>query len=282
MSCPRNRSWYALTAIACLTLSAAMHAADADDGLGKLEHLVRAAWHLEQAGEFERAADIYARIAIEAEALRQRAIRKPQEPGAQADGEAVGSQALPAAEYQILVQLKLVEFSWTKVRQTGLSLISLRNLFEADATPVIVDQGGQISEFIALLCKEGLARVLAEPELVTTSGRPATLEIGRKQAGVPLGLVDGLRFSCVARVKEEGRLWLDIDFRGRTAPDSDTPGAGASRGDRSLQARTQIELPSGSTAIFAGLCQAAGSEDKSMLMLLTARLVGIDDKQHLP
>ena len=107
-------------------------------------------------------------MGAETEANRQRLVEARRERIRQLESEIARLQASPGAEPlaaadQIVVELKLIEFSWAKLQQSGLSLVSLRNLLESNETPAILDEDGQISEFIELLCKDGLAQVLSRP-----------------------------------------------------------------------------------------------------------------------
>jgi hypothetical protein len=76
-------------------------------------------------------------------------------------------------------------------------------------------------------------------------------------------------------------LRLDIDFRIQVASDEKARQDDAGTANRSLGLKTQIELRSGDTMILAGR-QAAASDAKSVLMLLTARSVGVPDQKPLP
>jgi Flp pilus assembly secretin CpaC len=281
--------------IAFLGQAAAAQAEDGDGQTAKLEHLLQAAGHLEKAGRQDLAAEIYALVATEAEADRQRLVDARLDQIRRLEGEVARLQASPAAEDQILVQLRLVEFSLAKLRQTGLGLVSIRSLLESNGATPILDEAGRITEFIELLRKEGLVQVVAEPKLVTVSGRPATLEIGsfasasRQASGEPAasppGLPGGLRFACTPKITEAGKIMLDIDFCRQTAadPSSHEFSSGATAaGARSLEIKTRVELRSGDTLILAGPRQAADSDEKAVLLLLTARAVGILGQRQPP
>ena len=198
----------AVLLIGSLGLAVPGQAEDVDRNTSRLDHLLQAASHLEQAGREDLAAG----------RLRSGGGRDRGEPATSDEGrweqirrlelEIARLQTSPAAEQpatadQIVVQLKLIEFSWAKLQQSGLSLVSLRNLFESSEAPAIVDQDGQISEFIELLCKDGLAQVLSRPKLTTISGQPSTVEIGQ-DAKVPPGLRCGMRFPVYSASARRG------------------------------------------------------------------------------
>jgi len=274
-----------LAFVVCLGLTATGQAEKGAGKRAKLEHLLRAAMHLEEAGQVDLAAQVYALVAIEAEASRQRLLHGRLEQSGRIDGEAAQPQVLPSKEKQIFVQAKLIEFSWTKLRESGMSLVSLRHLFESDGTSAIVDEDGRISEFIELLCTDGLAQVLSQPKLTTISGQSATVEIGQDPATVPAGARRGVHFECTPRIIDQGKLSLDIDFRIEIAAEENarTRDRGdALGGDRSFNVKTQVELRSGDTLILAGPRQAAGADARSVLVLLTASSERIFDESHAP
>lgn len=278
-----------LASIACVGLTVVANAAKAEENAAQLVHLLRAASHLERAGRQDLAAEIYAIVADEAQAKRRRLVDGGGVPIGQMRREAVRAQAHPAAEDQVFVEVKLVEFSWGKLSKSGMDLVSLRNLFESSGTPAIVDEDGRISDFIELLCKEGLAQVLSQPKLRTNSGQAAAFEIAHDPATVSPDSLCRMRFDCTPRIIDQGTLSLDLDFRIQIAADElarKTAGGDASGDDRSLIVKTQVELQSGSTLILAGYLQAAQSdgisEAKSWLMLLTAGSERISDQSHSP
>jgi len=253
-----------------------------DTDTSRLDHLLQAATLLEQAGRTDLAAGVYAQIEAETEADRQRLVDARRERIRQLELEIARLQASPATEPpaadQIVVELKLIEFSWAKLQQSGLSLVSLRNLLESNETPAILDEDGQISEFIELLCKDGLAQVLSRPKLTTISGQPATVEIGQDSTTVSPGSRSRLRFQCTPRVVDGGKLQLQIDLRIQVAS-----GEKARQDDAGvLGLKTQVELRSGDTMILAGQQQAAAADAKSVIVLLTAHSVGVPGQKHLP
>jgi hypothetical protein len=274
--------WKGCVLLALLSIGSVGVAApdDVDTDTSRLDHLLQAATHLEQAGRTDLAAGVYAQIEAETGANRQRLIDARRARIRRLELEIARLQASPAAERpavadQIVVELKLIEFSWAKLQQSGLSLVSLRNLLESNETPAILDEDGQISEFIELLCKDGLAQVLSRPKLTTISGQPATVEIGQDSATVSPDSHSRLRFQCTPRVVDGGKLQLEIDLRVPVAS-----GEKARQNDAGvLGLKTQVELRSGDTMILAGQTvsrqqPAAAADAKSVLVLLTAHLRG--------
>ena len=71
---------------------------DADSNTSRLDHLLQAASHLEQAGRDDLAAEIYAQIGAETEADRQRLVDARREQIRQLELEIARLQTSPAAE----------------------------------------------------------------------------------------------------------------------------------------------------------------------------------------
>lgn len=278
-----------LASIACVGLTVVANAASAEEDTAQLMHLLRAAAHLERAGRQDLAAEIYAIVAAEAQAKRRRLVDGGGVPIGQMDSEAVRAQACPATEDQVFVEVKLVEFSWGKLCRSGMDLVSFRSFFESNGTPAILDEDGRISEFIELLCKEGLAQVLSQPKLRTISGQAAACEIAHDPATVSPDSLSRMRFDCTPRIIDQGKLSLDLDFRIYIAAHElarKNVAGGATDDGRSLGVKTQVEMQSGTTLILAGCLQAADadgiSEAKSWLLLLTAGSERISDQSHSP
>ena len=158
---------------------------DGSDAISKLDHLLQAATHLEKAGRTDLAAQVYAQLAAEAEADRQRLADAKLEQIRQLEAEVARLRTSSTAGEQILVQLKVIELSLEKLRDSGLSLVSIRNLLDSNSGSAVLDEDGQISRFMELLRREGLVQVVAEPKLVTVNGRSATLEVGNLAASDP-------------------------------------------------------------------------------------------------
>jgi len=264
---------------------------DEPDATSKLEHLLQAATHLEKAGRTDLAAPIYAQLAAEPEADRQRLADAKLEQIRQLEAELGRLRTSPAAGDQVLVQLKVIELSLEKLRTSGLSLVSIRNLLDCGSASAVLDEDGQISRFMELLSREGLVQVVAEPKLVTVNGRSATLQVGHLAAsdpradqhrtGQPDGKLAGLRFTCTPRIAASGKLSLDLHFL-RQMP-ADTAKMGDQARDPqavgSQEVSTKVDLRSGDTLVLAGPPQSAEATGNSAaLLLVTATILG----RHAP
>ncbi len=259
----------------------------ATDAASKWEHLLQAATHLEKAGRTDLAAEIYAQLAAAPEADRQRLIDAKREQIRQLEADAARLRTSPAAGDQVLVQLKVIELSLEKLRASGLSLVSIRNLLDSQSASAVLDEDGQISRFMELLSREGLVQVVAEPKLVTVDGRSATLQVGHLAAsdpgaaqhrtGQPDGKSAGLRFTCTPRIVDSGKLSLDLHFLRQMPPDTAKQGEPARDPQvvGSQEVSTEVDLRSGETLVLAGPRRSAGvAGNNTALLLVTATILG--------
>lgn len=122
--------------------------------------------------------------------------------------------------------------------------------------------------FLEALKENGLAKLLAEPRLVTLSGRPANFLVGGQQAvpvaggfsGVGVQFVPfGTTLSFVPIVLGNGRIYLEVSpsVSNLDAANGVNPGGGASTvPGRDINAvTTTVELESGQTFVLGGLIQ---------------------------
>lgn len=150
----------------------------ADTSGERLKQLLRTADDLEQAGKSEQAA-----------AARQKADRERLALLAHIDSlqaEINRLRQIAGGSPQVMVHLKVYEVSMTKLRRLGYNLAKLQGkpVPAADGTALgfsmASDRDGDTAQFLESLCKNSLAKVLAEPNLMTVSGHNATFISGGK------------------------------------------------------------------------------------------------------
>lgn len=289
-----HQIWLTLTLAIATWLGwlAALPPGRADDGGAKLEHLLHAARHLEHAGEIELAAKAYNRLAAAAQAYGRRLVLAPGEPPPHDDGGDAGPSAAGEPARRIAFEGRMVEFSWAELRQSGLSLISFRSLFEPDAARAVVDDDGQIVEFVELLCKQGLARIVARPKAATVDGRPTTLEIGRTWTS-GANRPSPVFWTWTPHVLDDHRLKLTIEGCAAATPETTShgrapraeparepaQGRAEQRTDVSAQARLNqaafaIEVHSGDTVILPRSGDGSRPDESAILALVTVRVMG--------
>ncbi len=128
----------------------------------------------------------------------------------------------------------------------------------------ITGNSDRFQGFIDALTNEALAKVLAEPTLVTTSGRPASLLSGGEfpilvPGGVGTVSIQfrefGVRMEAIPTVLGNGRLRLDVapEFSERDFSSSVTVGGLVVPGINTRRVNTQVEMNFGETIMIGGL-----------------------------
>ncbi|HUT88766.1 MAG TPA: pilus assembly protein N-terminal domain-containing protein [Thermoguttaceae bacterium] len=183
--------------------------------------------------------------------------------------------------HQVLLHVKVMEVSRTKLRSLGFDwsivadsggfvtgtsgLINPVTLGQSAAGNIQFDILGSSSDFFGVLealRQDNLAKVLAEPTLVTSSGRPAYFHVGGEFTVVPQGLAAaqpiqikyGTRVDFVPIVLGNGRIRLEVRPEVSEIDESvtvdDIPGL------RTRTVDTGVELQAGQTLAIAGLLQS--------------------------
>lgn len=128
----------------------------------------------------------------------------------------------------------------------------------------ITGNSDRFQGFVDALTNEALAKVLAEPTLVTTSGRPASLLSGGEfpilvPGGVGTVSIQfrefGVRMEAIPTVLGNGRLRLDIapEVSERDFSSSVTVGGLVVPGINTRRVNTQVEMSFGETIMIGGL-----------------------------
>jgi Flp pilus assembly secretin CpaC len=208
--------------------------------------LWRAAEHLTAAGK-RKLANQLTREALLQEKLDQ--LHK-----FQAEIEQLRNQA--ASDKTVHLHVKIMEVQVTKMRKLGLD-------FEFES----FTDSAAIKEFLAALQESKLVKVLAEPTLITVSGRPASFSSGgefpvivpQEQGGVAIEYRQfGTRLDCVAEILDSGRLRVELrpsvseidPSRSVTIQDRSVPGL------RTHWVDTALEMEPGQTVFLSGLTQS--------------------------
>ncbi|MBN2309332.1 MAG: hypothetical protein JXR94_10195 [Candidatus Hydrogenedentes bacterium] len=293
---------YVLTVSVVLALAITAHGQQGDDGpraaavsgepqsnpIGqRLAELRRRAYELEQAGDLEQAA------AVQRQADEERRALLARLDALEAEAERV-RQALGAGT-QVLVNVQVVELPIAKLRALGFDVQRIAGQSDS-ATPTLTNAqvpgntqvfsivGDDGSAIVQALRRDKLLRVLAEPTLVTLSGRTAVFEVG--DVPVPKPQPDGsvavehqgatmlrvtpevlgnrVRLALHCRLAELDRSRM-VQVGRRTVP-----------GVRTLEFATRAELASGETLVLAGPTQVRTEEirdDVATYVLVRAEIV---------
>ena len=158
----------------------------------RLQQLLFRASELQRAGQPEQAAIVLQQAEWERRGLLNRID------ALQAEIKRI--EQLVGSRQQVLVHLKVVEVSLTKLRKLGFDVTKLQGNpgkglgGEKQAAPggafSVIDDGKETLQLLDKLQEGGLSKVLAEPTLVTISGQEATFHSGGKLA-IPTPQKDG-------------------------------------------------------------------------------------------
>jgi type II/III secretion system protein len=192
----------------------------------------------------------------------------------------------PAKSAQVQIDVTLVEVTPNLLQAAGLA--------KAGATPADAKliaraiDARQLTKLLAALHdgrENGTAKVLAEPKLVTLSGRPSHFLSGG-QVMVPRpkdGKVEmvprdvGTELDILPIVKMDGRIYLEANLTVRFVNHGKgiTTSFGVVPGFDEQSMRTSVELKSGQTFAIGGSVQTVTSdsktEEKVTLVLITAK-----------
>jgi pilus assembly protein CpaC len=193
-------------------------------------------------------------------------------------------EQLVGSRQQVLVHLKVMEVSLTKLKKLGYDVTKLQGNpgkglgGEKQATPggafSVVDDGKETLQLLDKLQQGGLSKVVAEPTLVTISGQEATFHSGGKLA-IPTRRNDGslgveyqnygaeVQLKPDVLVDRSVRLAIhcrlsEVDYANATQVGKDTvPGI------RSRDIVTDANIQYGRTLVIYGLVQHRAGAVKS-------------------
>ena len=269
----------------------------------RVNHLLQAAKHLAQAGLNEDAAEYRRRAGQD-----QRAVYARIE---QLKSEIEDLRVLSSAGVQVLAELKIIEIDQGELEASGLgealSDAPLRGLPDSVRDAVrasqqlanrntphpaasmfgIFDSDSSVLGKLKAMCKDKRVKVIAEPKIVTVSGRKAELKIGGNR---PIRtLTDdgetkteqrfvGTRWTLLPWVKAGGKLRLQmsvsvsrLDLNKITSADPPVPSP-----LRKLGFATTVKMLDGQTAVMSSpmtLKAGNGAQRLMTLTLVTARII---------
>ncbi|HID22988.1 MAG TPA: hypothetical protein EYP14_11390 [Planctomycetaceae bacterium] len=208
------------------------------------------------------------------------------------------NQMRVGGEQQVKLKVKVMEVQRSKIRQLGFNFLYLNKNGYAASTPGQLTEVGEINlpfkpadpgvtfatnslaeaaisfgligdhdifnGFFQALKEEGLLKILAEPTVVTTNGRPATLLSGGEfPILVPqsLGTVSiewrefGTRLEAVPIILGNGRLRLELqpEVSERDFSNAVSVGGMTVPGLTTRRVNTQVEMKFGQTLVIGGL-----------------------------
>jgi len=183
-----------------------------DRSFAKVEHLLKAAAHLEAAGREEDAARIWQQAEQELAALKQQ-LRSVQG--------GVARLPQPADDTrQVALHLKFVNVSSEKLRDLGFDFEAVQGAegrySHSGRNPTVLEKGGDIEKTLQALLHDKLAHVIAEPTFVTTTGRQvsfrsnSTIQALTGEANVIAFKPFGTTVDLVPFILPDGALRLQV------------------------------------------------------------------------
>jgi Flp pilus assembly secretin CpaC len=198
------------------------------------------------------------------------------------------------ADQTVTLRVKVLELRVDKMKQFGLDLqTSDGERFDKITCQALVKLNA-IDGLLEALQRQKLAKVLAEPTIVTVSGRHATFQSGGEfpivvpQSSGTVAIEYrqfGTRLDCLPKVLDGGRIRLELctavseidESRSTTIQDRPVPGLRTRRVD------TAVELEDGQTLVLSGLKQnrptkgggeSCKTEETALVVAVTASLSG--------
>jgi Flp pilus assembly secretin CpaC len=241
-------------------------AAARPDSTGRqLSRLLRTADDLERAGQSRQAAA----VRQEADWERQSLLRRLDDLQAEVQQirEATGS------DRQILVRIQILEVSLSKAQSAGFDMSKLTDPAKSPPSAVdpksscstyhVINDAKQAEQLVEALRKDNLVRMLSDPALLTTSGRPAIFSSGGKfpvprPEGPDSGSKEyqeyGTRVDLTADLLGDQKVRLAIHCRTAELDPEHTVTVGKAvlPGIRALEFQTTTELQDDQTLLLAG------------------------------
>ncbi len=248
------------------------------DAISPVEHLRRAADHLEAAAvgpiaeDMHRQAERLRELAGEVEEEATTHLSELRQQLEKIQNEIRQVEALTLGTQQVQLELKMVEIDLSAMRKLGFNFEFL--LDSGDKMHTVAGGGDangwcfahekQAVAFLDALISEKIAKVLASPTLVTMSGRPATILSGgefpipipQKSGSMSLQWREfGVRAEVLPVILENGRVRLDIapEISERDFTNAMTIEGIIVPGITTRRVNAQVEMEFGQTMVVGGL-----------------------------
>jgi Flp pilus assembly secretin CpaC len=181
---------------------------------------------------------------------------------------------------QVLIKVKVLEVSRTKMRQRGIELASFESNTKAPSKNIdqaytprkaspkrvnlhVVDDSARFQETLKLLQGNGLTKIVAEPCIVTSMGRPASFQVGEQLPALPgwdqsQGVRElGTKVDVLATEAGENRVRLELRVKVSEADHTHTIVVDGKHvpGIKVRQCDSPIELELGQTGVLSGSIQ---------------------------
>jgi hypothetical protein len=236
----------------------------------RVEHMVRAAVHLEEASLVDAAAEIRRQIQSQDMGVRLALLEKKLEELAVLQAEIDELRGSLGSVIRVRVQARLMTFQPDQLEDSGVPLVSLRHLLQQPEPTAIKDETGHLTEFVALLEQQRLLRCAAELTVLAVPEREASCHSGGPSAKSEPIFASGAtgdgrptsQMRCLATLEGE-QIVLDVNLT-----------------HASLHLKTRVRLDPGQPVILGGFTQREDpgkSLGTGVLVILNADVVGSTD-----
>lgn len=225
----------------------------------KLKHLRQAAHHLQAAGLKSEAE----RVQALAEATRRDLLAKKIAELQRIQAEIAKLNHDAAGPQQVLMHVKIVELSRTKLQKLGFSL---------PRAGIDLCDPEEANQLVEGLCEQGVLKVLAAPDVVTVDGRECSYRIGAEacSGGTTHCRRPTTEVDTLPTLLEDGKIRLEIRVH-HSEPDTKSL-----TGVRTRMIDVGRDFVLGKTAVIGGLvqqrepenaCSEAGEEVETVLFI---------------
>jgi hypothetical protein len=238
--------------------------------LTRVQHLQKAAEHLEAAGHPDEAQHLRERAADMQRHARQR-LQELREQKQRIEKEIQELEQISGRVDQVQIRVSMLELDEQKLKTLGITFEtpddSQFQLATAHGEPRFKLLSGTLAAAqLHALRKSGAAKVLAEPTVVTTIGRPASIRSGGE---FPISIPQsdgtaklhwenfGVHLEAMPQILEDGRLRLDIssEVAERNFWHSEMVEGFKVPGIRKRRINTQVEMRFDQTLVIGGLSE---------------------------
>lgn len=238
--------------------------------LTRVQHLQKAADHLDAAGCTDEAQHLRERAADMQRHAQQR-LQELREQKQRIEKEIQELEQISGLVDQVQIRVSMLELDQQKLKQLGIKFETPEEFQVQLSGTHDQPQFKLLSSTLAAaqlhaLRKSGAAKVLAEPTVVTTLGRPGSIRSGG-EFPIPLPQTDGtaklhwenygVYLEAIPQILDDGRLRLDIrsEFAERDFGNCETVEGFKVPGIRKRQINTQVEMRFDQTLVIGGLSE---------------------------
>ena len=269
----------------------------------KIDHLHKAAEHLQAAGLIEEAELVRTRAQLEQQTWRRKLLAQKISQLHQLENEIKQLKSTLDPGAQVLLHVKILEVSLDKLHEHGARAADLQEFMQAamacqhsseDDAPAscVLGDNSALLAYLDTLSQHGAAKMLAEPSLITLNGQRASIAIGGEiavagadhAAGRYESVMHefGTRLHCTPELTDDGGLRLQFSLRQTGLPltHAHDENTAAKAPHVLMDGDVNVKLLPGQTLVLCGP-QIANDDDASTGVLVVVSPEIIAPVAHL-